>query len=440
MSNETVIKVERISKKYSKSLKRSMIYGVTDIGRNMLGLSSRSEKLRKSEFWAVDGVSFEVKQGETFGIIGINGSGKTTLLKMLNGVFWPDKGKITVKGKVGALIQVGAGFHPMLSGKDNIYVNGAILGMNKREIDKKFDSIIEFADIGDFLDTPVKFYSSGMYVRLGFAIAAHSEPDILLVDEILAVGDVFFRRKALERIQQIKKKGTAIVFVSHDMGTVEGFCDTGIYLKKGRIMSHGPISSVVARYQEVNLDPQVLKDKDPNFRNLLISEKITAETYSTKELDVADLALLDKEGKQCEVFPTNGEMRIVITILPKRKIEDCIMSISARRSDGLRCFMERSCFHDFEFSVLDKHKYYQVEVKLSPLQLTIGAYALHVAFSDRGLVQPFGRRGGLDVFRITDNMPNPNYSEGVYHPSMEWKLLEINERVNYEANPPQCNV
>ena len=194
-----------------------MIYGVKDIGRNMFGLSSHSEKLRKNEFWAVDDVTFEIKKGETLGIIGANGSGKTTLLKMLNGIFWPDKGKIFVNGRVGALIQVGAGFHPMLTGRENVYINAAILGMSKKEVDEKFDDIVEFADIGNFLDTPVKFYSSGMFVRLGFAIAVHCEPNILLVDEVLAVGDEGFQNKCFNKIGELKKKETTTILVSHNM-------------------------------------------------------------------------------------------------------------------------------------------------------------------------------------------------------------------------------
>src|SRR3989338_5925733 len=195
MGEDLAIRVEGVSKKYCKSLKRSMLYGMADVARNLCGLRSPSGLLRPREFWAVDDVSFEVRRGESFGLIGPNGSGKTTLLKMLNGIFWPDKGKITTRGRVGALIAVGAGFHPLLTGRENIYINGAILGMNKREIDKKFDSIVEFADIGDFLDSPVKHYSSGMFVRLGFAIAIHCEPDILLLDEVLAVGAINFQKK-----------------------------------------------------------------------------------------------------------------------------------------------------------------------------------------------------------------------------------------------------
>jgi len=192
MQNDVIVEVDHLSKKYCKSLRRSMRYGIEDIGRNLLGLRSRSGVLREGEFWALNNISFQIKKGEVVGIIGPNGSGKTTLLKLLNGIFWPDQGKITVCGKIGVLIELGAGFHPSLTGRENIYINAAILGMTKDEVNEKFDSIIDFADIGDFIDTPVKHYSSGMFVRLGFAVAVHSDPDILLIDEVLAVGDVQF--------------------------------------------------------------------------------------------------------------------------------------------------------------------------------------------------------------------------------------------------------
>ena len=197
MGEETMITFDNVSKKYCRNLKRSMFYGIMDIAKNTIGLSSRSHNLRKDEFWALDNVSFEVRKGETFGIIGKNGSGKTTLLRLINGIFWPDKGKITVKGRTGALIAVGSGFHPLFSGRENIYINGAILGMSKREIDEHYDAIVEFADIGDFLETPVKYYSSGMFVRLGFASMMFCQPEIMLIDEVLSVGDLSFQFKCL---------------------------------------------------------------------------------------------------------------------------------------------------------------------------------------------------------------------------------------------------
>ncbi len=247
------IKVENVSKKFSRSLKHVMLYGIQDIGRNMFGLSSRSDRLRMDEFWALNDVSFEVKKGETVGIIGANGSGKSTLLKLLNGIFMPDKGRIEIKGRVGALIEVGAGFHPMLTGRENIYVNGAILGMSKKEIDKKFDDIVKFADIGDFIDSPVKHYSSGMYVRLGFSVAVHSDPDILLIDEVLAVGDASFQNKCFKKLSEFKKEGKTIILVTHDLDAIARHCDRAVLFEGGSISRTGDPNSVVNHYYKIIL-------------------------------------------------------------------------------------------------------------------------------------------------------------------------------------------
>ncbi len=227
-SDDVLVKVENVSKKFCRSLKRSMLYGMEDISRDLLHLPNHSDKLRKDEFWAVDDVSFEVKRGECLGIIGRNGAGKSTLLKMLNGIILPDKGKITIKGKVGALIEVGAGFHPMLTGRENVYVNGAILGMSKREIDKKFDEIVAFAELEEFIDMPVKHYSSGMYVRLGFAILAHIDVDVLIIDEALSVGDSSFQHKSYQRIKEFLKRGVTLLFVSHDPISIQSICSEAL--------------------------------------------------------------------------------------------------------------------------------------------------------------------------------------------------------------------
>jgi lipopolysaccharide transport system ATP-binding protein len=279
-SSEIAIKVENVSKKFCKSLKRSMLYGVKDIAKNTLGMSSNSGTLRKKEFWAVDNISFEVKKGETLGIIGPNGSGKTTILKMLNGIFWPDKGKITIKGKTGALISVGAGFHPMLTGRENIYLNGAILGMSRDEVSRKFDDIVEFADIGDFLDTPVKFYSSGMFVRLGFSVAVHCDPDVLLVDEVLSVGDEKFRRKAFYKMEDLLKKAT-IVIVSHNLFQINKLCNKVIYLNGGIIKAKGNVEESIAKYYA---DSRVLETtKEIKEENTVKFEEIYFENSKGKK-------------------------------------------------------------------------------------------------------------------------------------------------------------
>jgi len=235
MDDDVAIAIEGVSKKYCKSLQRSMLYGLEDVSRNALGMRSRHEHLRPREFWAVEDANLTIRRGETVGLIGPNGSGKTTLLKMLNGIFWPDRGRISVRGRVGALIAVGAGFHPMLTGRENVYINGAIMGMSRREIEQQFDAIVDFAGIGDFLDTPVKHYSSGMFVRLGFAVAVHCKPDIMLVDEVLAVGDRGFQTKCFKRMGELRDEGTTFVVVSHNMHTVGGFVDWVALIKDGKL-------------------------------------------------------------------------------------------------------------------------------------------------------------------------------------------------------------
>ena len=253
------LQVNEVSKKFCKSLKLSMIYGLSDIARNVVGLSSKPGKLRKNEFWAVNGVSFELHKGETLGIIGPNGSGKSTLLKMLNGIFWPDKGSITVNGRVSALIEVGAGFHPLLTGRENIYVNGAILGMSKGEIDAKFQQIVDFADIGEFLDMPVKNYSSGMFVRLGFAIAVHCDPDILLVDEVLAVGDKGFQAKCFNKIGELKQNGTSTILVSHNMHTISVFSNNVIVMNHGVAAYYPDVFQGIQEYSKLFTQEQLLE-------------------------------------------------------------------------------------------------------------------------------------------------------------------------------------
>jgi len=236
--SDVLVKVEGVSKKFCKNLKRTMLYGIQDITKNMLGVEPDTGRLRPGEFWSVDDVSFEVRRGECLGLIGPNGAGKSTLLKLLNGIISPDRGRIEISGRIGALIEVTAGFHPMLTGRENIYINGSILGFSKKEIDKKFDEIVEFSGLGDFIDTPVKHYSSGMNVRLGFAIAAQMEPDVLLIDEVLSVGDVGFTIKCYNAIAKIIKKA-AVILVSHQMPQVARICSDICVIDKGSVAFYG---------------------------------------------------------------------------------------------------------------------------------------------------------------------------------------------------------
>ncbi len=247
--NDILIEVEGLSKKFCKDLKTSLWYGVKDLSANIFG-NPQPLGLRENEFWAVKDINFTLRRGECLGLIGHNGAGKSTLLKILNGLIKPDEGKVTIRGKVGALIELGAGFNPILSGRENIYNNGAVLGFSKKDIDNKLEEIIDFAEVREFIDMPVQNYSSGMKVRLGFAVAAQMEPDVLIIDEVLAVGDINFQLKCFNRIGELRNKGVAIILVSHNLHQITTFCNKGISLSKGKQLYFGEVEKSIEKYKD----------------------------------------------------------------------------------------------------------------------------------------------------------------------------------------------
>ena len=246
--DQPILEVDQVALRFGRRLGSSLRLGLCDTLRDLAGLPPRTH-LGKDEFWALDGVSFQLRRGEALGLLGANGAGKSSLLKVVAGLLKPDRGRVTVRGRVGALIELGAGMHPLLTGRENIRVNAAILGLTRRETDAKIDEIIAFADLGDFIDAPVRGYSSGMRVRLGFAVAAHLEPDLLLIDEVLAVGDVSFRMKCFNRLRQIQSR-TAFILVTHSVPDVTQFCTSGAFLKGG-ICSLGSVEQIASLYSPV---------------------------------------------------------------------------------------------------------------------------------------------------------------------------------------------
>ena len=261
---DVAIRAEKLSKQYNiaKLKKRHDTLGeqLADKLRSVLHRDGRSGKGSET-FMALNDVSFEIGQGEVVGIIGQNGAGKSTLLKILSRITEPTRGRAEVYGRVGSLLEVGTGFHPELTGRENIYLNGAIIGMKKEQISSRFDEIVEFAEIGKFLDVPVKRYSSGMYVRLGFAVAAHLEPEILLVDEVLAVGDAAFQKKCLDKIRQAAKNGQTVLFISHNMIAVNSLCQRVIWVKSGEIVEDGPSADIVRKYLTKSVKEQDLSEE-----------------------------------------------------------------------------------------------------------------------------------------------------------------------------------
>ncbi|MES2523952.1 MAG: ABC transporter ATP-binding protein [Gemmatimonadota bacterium] len=261
------LEFNQVSKKYVvRADETSPDTAVNPFMRQLQRLRTRSQ-----EFWAVRDVSFQVRRGEAVGIIGHNGAGKSTILKLLSNITAPTKGEIAINGRLSALIEVGSGFHPELTGRENVFLSGSILGMRRREIASKIDSIVEFAGVRQFIDTPVKRYSSGMYVRLGFAIAAHLDPDILLLDEVLAVGDASFQAKCIQRIQELEAAGTTIVFISHDLNAVERLCQRVILMDKGQVAAEGMPRDIIKQYQLANGWTGVPENK-PGFGSVRLWE------------------------------------------------------------------------------------------------------------------------------------------------------------------------
>jgi lipopolysaccharide transport system ATP-binding protein len=314
MTEDILIDVCQVRKKYSQSLRRSMKYGIHDIYCDLIGRDTVAG-LRPEEFYATYDVSLQVKRGECLGLIGSNGAGKSTLLKMINGIFMPDEGSITVKGKVGALIEVGAGFHPMLSGRENIYISASILGMQKDEIDEKLESIIEFSELEEFIDMPVKNYSSGMYVRLGFAIVAHLEPDILIIDEVLAVGDMSFRSKCYREIDRLRKK-CAIIFVSHSMQQISRVCDRVCYLERGELVFSGDTASAINQFNQGT------------------AQKISSnrEEAGTGEVRIHDFSI-SRDGTAVTTVSHGDELEVLSTLNASRPISDVVVNLAFYSTD-----------------------------------------------------------------------------------------------------------
>jgi lipopolysaccharide transport system ATP-binding protein len=270
--SDIALRIDHVYKKFAKGeIHDSLRDLIPALATSAMRRVMRPVELKKQEFWALQDISFEIKKGEAVGIIGHNGAGKSTMLKLLCGIMRASSGQITVAGKVSALIEVGAGFHQDLTGRENVFLNGVILGMSKAEIRRKFDDIVEFSGLAEFIDTPVKRYSTGMYARLGFSIAAHMEPDILIVDEVLSVGDQWFQAKSLEKMRSVLNNGTTVIFVSHNLKTVSDLCGRALLLKQGRLIEDGVTSRVIDRYLEQAKREQVHDDdKDVIIESVMV--------------------------------------------------------------------------------------------------------------------------------------------------------------------------
>jgi lipopolysaccharide transport system ATP-binding protein len=366
---EFAIRADGLGKKYKIRDTRATNNSLRDAIQSAAYNLTRPKAQRKAgEFWALRNVSFEVARGENVGIIGGNGAGKSTLLKVLSQIVTPTKGFAAVSGRLGALLEVGTGFHRELTGRENVFLYGSMLGMRREEIARKFDQIVEFSEIERFLDTPVKHYSSGMYVRLAFAVAAHLNPDILLLDEVLAVGDVRFQKKCIEFAKSLELLGATILFVSHNMFAIKNMCPRVIYLRNGEVMFDGPTDTGLKLYTTDN--------------RLAQSYWFQGDDLEAPPFTVTDISLSDEAGRPTSVFNFGDRMRIRVRYRTARRIERPDFHIGMNRADEMHCCSYSTLADSVDIPALEGEG--AIVLLTPPLKLVADMYTTWISVRERG--------------------------------------------------------
>jgi len=404
--------------------------------------------LRPSEtFPALTDVTFSVPKGSTYGVIGKNGSGKSTALKLVAGITKPTSGTVRVVGRISALIELGAGFHPEISGRENVFINGIMLGLSKREIQERFDEIVDFAELREFIDAPVKTYSSGMYMRLGFAVAIHVNPDVLLVDEVLAVGDEGFTHKCLDKFAEFRRRGKTILLVTHSLNLVERFCDEALWLDEGRALSHGDPKRVVGAYltkveqaEEQLLAETTAKAVEEAGRDGLGGQdgqepleapeqqerpadptsnmyQAVEGRWGSREVEITDVALLDASGQQSFVFHSGDRVSIRLKVRAAQPIDDFVFGIGLFNAEGVCCYGTNTYLEEMNPEQLAGDA--EATFSIDSLDLIEGTYKLDVALHKRD-GYPYDYHRLLYTFRVKSRTKDV----GIYRPRHEWDFSD----------------
>lgn len=412
MSN--VIEFHNVWKKFRKGEKfNSLRDAVPALFRAFK--NGKNDVLAEREFWAVRDVTFDIRRGEVVGILGHNGAGKSTVLKLLSRIMDPNKGGIELHGRLSALIEVTAGFHPELTGRENVYLNGTILGMKKREIDERFEQIVEFSGISEFIDTPVKRYSSGMYSRLGFSVAAHINPEILLVDEVLSVGDISFQAKCAEKMRELLSSGVTIVLVSHNLALIQNLCRRVILLDHGKILQDGPTNTVLPLYENI-----VLEQREEEFKKKI---KATMDDYKVKLdikriLEIKDIRILNGRGQEKKSLQSTEELKIEVDYIAEERVESPVLLVEIIRSDGIICCSAQT--HPDKPVVQELRGAGKIKIGLGRLNLAGGIYLVKAAVLDRDMIHPYASRS-TDVLKIAaDN--EKILTQAVMLPEVQWEV------------------
>ncbi len=406
-----------LHKNQFKTLKSALVTG-----------SLLSDLAPDQTFTALDGVSFEVPRGTTFGVIGENGSGKSTLLKLLAGITKPTRGRLFVSGRISALIELGAGFHPEISGRENVAINGIMLGLTRRQVQERFADIVAFAELEPFIDAPVKTYSSGMYARLGFAVAIHVDPEVLLIDEVLAVGDEAFTRKCLDKIGEFRRRGKTIVIVTHSLGLVEKMCDDLLWLRRGQIADRGDPKRVVDAYltyvaggeeallaQAHGLTSQEAAAPGSPPEAEPSPGSLREGRWGGREIELLSVRLVDDRGRERHVYTPGETLTIRLEVKVPRPVADFVFGIGIFTADGVSVYGTNTHLENFEPVTADGDG--QVAVELEDLRLVEGTYLLDVAVHRKDGT-PYDYHRGLYSFRIKSHLKDV----GVYRPRHRWSF------------------
>lgn len=363
-------------------------------------------------FLALDGVSFDVEKGRTVGLIGRNGSGKSSLLKLIAGIGKPTSGTVHVSGRVSALIELGAGFHPEISGRDNVFINGMMLGLSKAEIARRFDDIVAFAELGEFIDEPVKTYSSGMYMRLGFAVAINVDPDVLLVDEVLAVGDEAFTHKCLDQFAEFRRRGKTIVLVTHTLDLVTKFCDEAVWLDGGKVRATGDPKRVVDAYL---LEVAASENHAQTSTTPIASDPGSdgPARWGSKDAEIEQVELTRADGQPAQVFESGQPMRIRARVRASRPLHDFVFGIGIFTADGICCFGTNTQIEGSVPRELSGTGEFTVDIER--LDLVAGAYTLDIAVHRQDGV-PYDYHRHLYSFRVASSVKDT----GIYRPRHRW--------------------
>ncbi len=405
-----LIEVQHVAKRFATHRERAR-----SLQQAFIRLIQRAPAPEHNFFWPLRDVSLTVRRGDTIGIVGPNGSGKSTLLKLITGILEPTSGTIHVRGRVSSLLELGAGFHPDLTGRENIYLNGSIYGLNRQQMDARLDEIIDFAELGDFIDTPVKHYSSGMYVRLGFAVAIHTEPDILIVDEVLTVGDQGFQQKCLERIYELKRRGIAILLVSHSLSDLEQLCDRAVWIHEGYVRQEGASAEVVDRYLAFANDRYYEKraDRDPNAHRFEESES----RWGTGQAEITGVELLNADGQPSHHFDTDGPLHLRLTYQTHEPIERPAFGLAIYRRDGVHINGPNSVHEGVAIPIIDGAGTVNYVIERLPLQA--GHYEFTVALYNTDSTVAFDHHHRLYPFEV--RTPAARRAEGVVHLDARWQ-------------------